>query len=299
MKSFYKKFAIILFGIILFLAILFVIWQTTKKTKIPETKTQIPPLVVEVKTPNPQEKVLGLSVEGRKIESYVFGQGKTQLVFAGGIHGGYEWNSVLLMYELIDYLAQNLESIPDNLTVTIIPSLNPDGVFKVVGKSGRFTAADISAKNTASGRLNANGVDLNRNFDCNWQPEGIWQGNKVSAGTKAFSEPESAALKKFVLEANPSAIIFWHSKSNAIYGSQCNGDMLLETKNIMDIYSKASGYKTVATFDQYQVTGDASDWLALIGKPSMTIELSSHESLDWEKNINGIKALFEYYKNKN
>jgi hypothetical protein len=245
----------------------------------------------ETKIESPRRLVLGLSVEGREIESYSFGSGPMQLAFIGGIHGGYEWNSVLLAYKFIDYLGENLKSIPKNLTIMVIPSMNPDGVFKITGKEGRFTASDIPAGSNAAGRLNAREVDLNRNFDCNWESKGVWQSKTVSGGTSPFSEPESAAIKKFVLENKPAAVIFWHSKSGTVYGSSCNNDMLDETTDIMNAYA-------APTFDQYKVSGDASDWLASINIPAITAELKTHETTEWQQNLAGIQALFEYYKNK-
>src|SRR3989344_8041800 len=55
----------------------------------------------------PEYRVIGTSVQGRKIEAYTYGNGDTNLLFVGGIHGGYEWNSVLLAYQFMDYLAGN------------------------------------------------------------------------------------------------------------------------------------------------------------------------------------------------
>ena len=91
--------------------------------------------------------------------------------------------------------------IPLNLKISIVPSLNPDGLYKIIKKIGRFSISDVP-KNTSteSGRFNANKVDLNRNFDCRWKSKSMWKGNVVSAGTKAFSEPESMAIKNFILK---------------------------------------------------------------------------------------------------
>jgi len=265
--------------------------------------SELPELVPAMKFPEkkaqgPEREVLGLSVEGREIESYKFGNGKTQIVFVGGIHGGYEWNSVLLAYEFMDYLKANPDVIPENLTVNVIPSLNPDGVFKIVGKAGRFAITDVPAGTNGAGRFNANDVDLNRNFDCHWKPKGLWGTKEVNCGTEPFSEPESIAIKKFVLEENPSAVLFWHSKSNGVYASYCDGDILQETRDIMNAYSKASGYPPYDTFDSYEVTGDATDWLASIGIPAISVELKTHETVEWEANLAGIQALFEYYESK-
>ena len=301
------KIVIAICCIALFGATLFFLSSLRKeavKINTPKTNTAAPVTVpaqpAETKVSDPRIDSLGFSVKGRKIQSYTFGNGKKLLVFAGGIHGGYEWNSVILAYELIDYLDQNRESIPKNLTITIIPSLNPDGVFKVVHKEGRFAMSDVPAGSNEEGRLNANAVDLNRNFGCNWKADAIWKGNNVSGGKAAFSEPESAALKQFILAAKPAAVIFWHSQSNTIYGSQCGGSaMLAETVDMMDAYSKASEYKTAETFTQYEVTGDATDWLSSINIPAMTVELATHNTIEWDRNLAGVKAIFKYYEGKN
>ncbi len=251
------------------------------------------PVVLGVK-----QKVIGLSVEGRKIESYTYGNGEKHLLFVGGVHGGYEWNSVFLAYKFIDYLNANPSVIPDGLRVTVIPSANPDGLFKVVKKEGRFVLSDVSKVKQIliSGRFNAHEVDLNRNFDCEWQPKSTWQSKTVSAGTAPFSEPEALAIKNFVLETKPDAVIFWHSQAGFVYASHCENVTLPETINIMNIYSRASGYPTAKSFDSYDVTGDAEGWLASINIPAITVELTTHETIEWEENLAGIKALFEYYK---
>lgn len=256
-----------------------------------------PEVPVEVPNNTPKREAIGVSVEGRNIDAYTYGEGETRLVFVGGIHGGYEWNSVLLSYEFMDYLDKNPDVIPDGITVTVIPSANPDGVYKVIGKGGRFTIADTPAvaDTTGIGRFNAHDVDLNRNFDCKWEPTSMWRSKIVSAGTEAFSEPEAQAIRNFVLENNPVAVIFWHSQSNAVYASECEDGILPETLDIMDAYSKASGYPAVKSFDAYEISGDAEGWLASINIPAITVELKTHETVEWERNLAGIEALFEYY----
>jgi len=253
--------------------------------------------LVEQKVSETKHEVIGSSVEGRNIDTYTYGNGETHIAFVGGIHGGYEWNSVLLAYMFMDYLDKNIDTLPQNITVTVIPSINPDGVYKVVGKEGRFTSADMPEDGLAlAGRFNANNVDLNRNFDCKWKPESTWKGNIVSAGSNAFSEPEAKALQDFVSKNNPKAVIFWHSQSNAVYASECEKGILPETIDIMNAYSFASGYQPVKSFDAYEITGDAEGWLASINIPAITVELKTHEDIEWSKNLAGIKALFEYYK---
>jgi predicted deacylase len=263
-------------------------------------ETPPPPIVPIVVVPHIlKSEVIGTSVEGRDIKVFNYGTGATKLLFVGGIHGGYEWNSVLLAYQFMDHLETNPDIIPKGVTVAIIPSANPDGMYAVTGKDGRFTAADIPSKTTlGQGRFNANKVDLNRNFDCKWQPKSTWKGNVVSAGSSAFSEPEAQAIRDFVSKFKPAAVVFFHSQSNAVYASECQNGILLETISIMNVYSKASKYPAVDAFSAYEVTGDAEGWLASIGIPAITVELSTHATVEWDRNLLGIKALFNYYEQK-
>ncbi len=258
----------------------------------------VPAIAEKVET-YPVKSVLGTSVEGREIESYRFGNGSTTLAIVGGIHGGYEWNSSLLAYELMDYLSANQNLVSKYLTVIIVPNANPDGLYKIVKKEGRFKASDVpTGVNEAPGRFNANGIDLNRNFDCKWQPKSTWQNKTVSAGTKPFSEPEAAVIRDFALSTKPASIVFLHSQSGAVYASQCEDGILPETLNIMNTYAKASGYKAVPEFDAYETTGDSEAWLAKVGIPSITVELTNHTDTDLEKNLAGIKALLKYYSSR-
>lgn len=295
-----KKFLVLL-AFVFFCGVgiaVFVSMTRTPDVLVPPSSSPEPEEVIS--TPVSNHRVIGTSVQGRSIDAYTFGTGATQLLFVGGIHGGYEWNSVLLAYTFMDHLAENPDLVPENVTVTIIPSANPDGVYEVVGVEGRFEATDVPAETAlGAGRFNANDVDLNRNFDCKWQSESKWRGNTVSAGTEAFSEPEAQAIRNIVTEIKPASVIFWHSQSNAVYASECEAGILPETRTVMDTYARAAGYPSVDTFDAYVVTGDAEGWLASIGIPAITVELATHESIEWAKNLAGVTALLEYYSAEN
>lgn len=248
--------------------------------------------------PPTEQRILGGSVENRPIEVYRFGTGDTELLYVGGVHGGYEWNSILLAYQFIDYLDANLNRIPEDLTISVIPNLNPDGLFAATGLEGRFTAADItdySMHETGEGRFNANSVDLNRNFACNWAPESTWRGQTVSAGDAPFSEPEAQALRGYVNQTNPAAAVFWHSRANAVYASECNDGVLPDTLRLMNTYATAANYAAVPSFDAYPITGDMEGWLASIGIPAITVELDTRTSTEWSQNQAGSIAIWNLF----
>lgn len=244
-----------------------------------------------------EETVIGQSVEGRDIIAYHYGTGDDEILLVGGIHGGYEWNTALIAYEAIDYFKANPSIIPNNVKVTVIPVLNPDGLYRVTLKSGRFTKADVSSSEMiqVSGRFNANKVDLNRNFDCDWQAEAKWQDKNVSGGTAAFSEPESKALRDYVNTNLPTAILVWYSAAGGVFASNCHGGVLAETNTLTNLYSQASGYPAHQEFNFYEITGDAVNWMAKRGIPAISVLLTDHQNTEWSKNQQGIEAILNYY----
>lgn len=298
MPSIYKK---VIGGLLSLLLLIFAVWIFFLNETPPVVVVEEVPVAETVPPPTPvveTKSIVGYSVEGRAIESYTYGTGTTTLLFVGGVHGGYEWNSTLLAYQFIDNLENKTIVVPENISVIVIPTLNPDGLFLVVGKEGRFAAEEIppnDAHATGQGRFNANDVDLNRNFDCKWQPASTWRGAKVSAGSAAFSEPEAAALRKLVLARNPAAVIFWHSQANSVYASECEDGILTNTITLMNTYANAADYIPVAAFDAYPITGDAEGWLASIGIPAITVELETRTSSEWDRNKKAIEAVINTY----
>ncbi|MEX0672700.1 MAG: M14 family metallopeptidase [Candidatus Paceibacterota bacterium] len=241
--------------------------------------------------------VIGSSAGDRDIMAYQYGDGSTELLFVGGVHGGYSANTALVAFEVMDWLEENPNVIPENVKVTVIPVLNPDGLNEVVGTTGRFSVSDIPSGDRSAGRFNANNVDLNRNFDCNWQSTGTWQSQEVDAGDSVFSEPESQALRDYIRSNEPDAAVVFFSAAGEVVASSCNNDSLPETQQMVSTYANASGYTAQETFGYYDITGDAVDWMAKQGIPAISVVLGSHNSAEWSKNRAGIEALFERYEN--
>ncbi|MEM7115455.1 MAG: M14 family zinc carboxypeptidase [Chloroflexota bacterium] len=236
---------------------------------------------------------IGYSTLGRPLEWYQFGSGPKQIVFVGAIHGGYEWNTALLAFQAIDYLTLNPDLIPESVTVHIIPVGNPDGLYLVTGSGGRFHRSQVNE--VVSGRVNANDVDLNRNWDCNWTADARWIQGSISGGTAPFSEAETQHMRDFLLARldQLEAVIFWHSKANLVVPGQCDGEHP-PSQRLAHVYGVAAGYP-VDAFTAYPVTGDVTDWLTTLDIPAVTIELRTHTETEWEQNLWGILAVLEAY----
>lgn len=263
---------------------------TTSAQQTNNIEQNIPPI-------DKTKTVLGQSVGKKDITAYHYGEGDSEVLFVGGIHGGYEWNTVLLARQLMDYLKTNPNSIPKNLKVTVIPVLNPDGLYKVVGTTDVFSKTDVSSSESVvtSGRFNGNNVDLSRNFDCDWKAEAKWQEKTISGGNSVFSEPESKAMKKYVETNKPSAVIVWYSAAGGVFASSCHNGVSKETDTLTKTFATASGYKAYNSFDFYAITGDMVNWLAKNNIPAISVLLTNHTETEWTKNKKGIDAVLKYY----
>ena len=222
---------------------------------------------------------IGLSTQGRPLTVYQFGQGPTRRALIGGIHGGYEWNTVALMSETIRYLGNNPQVVPPQLTLYILPNANPDG----------YAAGTDSVR----GRMNAGGVDLNRNWDYRWQMTATHGTRPVYAGSFAFSEPETRLLRDFVLLNRVSAAIIYHSAYGAVFHGA--GTAQTRTEELAELIAKATGYRLLPGGVPGQITtGNSIDWLTVNGVTAIEVELRSHRELDWERNLRGLKAFLNW-----
>lgn len=124
-------------------------------------------------------------------------QQPVRILVIGCTHGD-ELTSVALPLQWIAYARQNRT----DMHWRFIPSLNPDGLF--------------AQKST---RTNANGVDLNRNFNTpNWQAEtrDYWvrrtgRDPRRYPGKSPLSEPESRYLQKQIKTFRPDLIVSVHA----------------------------------------------------------------------------------------
>jgi len=230
--------------------------------------------------------VLGTSVEGREIVAYHYGYllAEKELLFIAGIHGSYSRNTVTLAKELMEYLEDNSDVIPEGYVATVIPDVNPDGYAKT------------SVSKSVEGRFNANDVDLNRNFDCQWSTTSKWQNQTVSGGTAAFSEPEAEAVRDYFAANQIEGVVVYYAAAGGVFASNCSDAVMPETLALTNAYAKASGYKAFESFDFYEISGDMVNWFAKNNIPAISVLLTGYESTEFSKNKAGVESFFNYYK---
>jgi hypothetical protein len=223
--------------------------------------------------------VFGHSAGERDLFFYRLGTGPSDRAIIGGIHGGYEWNTTVLVSQTLEYLQTNPEMVPVSVTLYIIPLLNPDGF--------------IAGRDAIRGRMNANGVDLNRNWDYQWQMTATHGLRPVSGGAYPFSEPETAALRDLILDRDVEIALVYHSGLSKIFSAA--DTTRSATIELAEMMSEATGYPYAPEGVPGQITtGDAIDWMSTQGITAIEVELTDHDDPEWERNIKGIIAFLNW-----
>ena len=164
----------------------------------------------------------GTTVGGNEIKAFISeNKGDDFLYLMAGVHGD-EVEGVYVLQKLYDWLQTSIQL---DIPIVVIPILNIDGY-------------------TAQTRVNANGVDLNRNLPTkDWKEE--FSEAQYNPGKNAMSEPENIFLEGLFQKFNPKFIYSFHSwKPIVNYNGDCLADA--ELVGLLNHYPVAGdiGYPT-------------------------------------------------------
>ncbi|XP_063365813.1 carboxypeptidase B-like [Cydia amplana] len=220
--------------------------------------------------------VIGKTCEGRDIKLLRISNSNPDnkgVWLDGGIHAR-EWVSVAVTTYIANEIVKNFHRMPESVTNKdwyILSVMNPDGYVYT------HTTDRMWRKNRAK-YGQCVGVDLNRNFSYGWGEAGEDgssedPGSIFYRGPKPFSEPETAAVQRAVLESNTDfeAFLSLHSYGEVIifpwgYTSEpCPSYVeLLEGGTVMArAIHEVNGrtYKVGSTKDiMYYSAGTSVDW---------------------------------------
>ncbi len=151
-------------------------------------------------------EVIGRSEQGRPIRALRVGSphARVKLLAVGVIHGNEQAGRAVVA-------RLRRARPPRGTALWLVDDANPDGT-------------------AASGRHNANGVDLNRNFPYRWQAQdGVYE-----SGAGPASEPETRVMQDFIERERPRVTLWYHQALRMVVKS--TGDAKLER-----LYSARSG----------------------------------------------------------
>ena len=228
-----------------------------------------------------RSEIIGYSVEGRPLQVYAFGEGENERMIVAGIHGGDEWNTITLANQLIRHLDQNPGAIPKDLKLYILPSLNPDGESRAHNKYGR---------------LNHNGVDLNRNFPVNWKEnwdrDGCWNYLPTSGGSGPGSEVETQTLMDFIYNHHIQVMVSYHSAALGIFPGGLPWDE--SSIRLARSLAQVTSYDFPPLDTGCTYSGTLADYAVSNGIAAVDLELTNHYDTDFDQNLQVLDVLLDF-----
>lgn len=232
---------------------------------------------------------IGESVMEKKIYCITLGEGEKKL-FVNGAHHGLEYiTSAFLMRFLreflyadqngCDLLGYDIKRLKNGVKLFVVPMVNPDGVDIAVNGldiTNRYHRHLISMVGIHSfnkvWQANANGVDINHNYDARWSVVEKRPSPSKYSGAYAESEPETRAVCEFVRSMDFDMLMAFHSQGGEIY-YDFDGLAARADKEVAERLSRASGYP-VRIPEGTASFGGCKDWfIKEFGKSGFTVEM--------------------------
>lgn len=238
---------------------------------------------------------IGKSVLGRKLYAIGIGNLKYANLFAASFHAQ-EWLTCSLMVRFAEDVCASMaqkthmgdisfqEAFMEKGLI-LVPMVNPDGVEIALhgaqsAKHLQKFVRQVAAKSTQSWQANAHGVDLNHNYDAQFdlckkaeEASGIVSPMPRQYGGKSpHSEPETKAVANLCCSFNVRCAFAFHSQGEEImfeYGEHTPQ----ASKYIASLLASCSGYQVI------RPTGLAShggfkDWfIDKLHRPGFTVEI--------------------------
>jgi len=215
-------------------------------------------------------QTIGTSVHGKAIQAVSLGSGQQTVLVIGGLHTGDENPAADLAEQLARYIGQHVKELPSAVRVVFVPRVNPDGY-------------------AGGTRLNANGVDLNRNWPtADWASSTTHGDEPVSGGSAPLSEPETKALHDYIDALAPIVVISLHAYAAIVEPNESGHAMQLASA-----YAKASGYKLIEEWPYYEITGELIESMNNLHTAAFDVELRQGASDTFDKNLAGLKAVLK------
>jgi hypothetical protein len=167
-----------------------------------------------------------------------------------GVHHAREPLGALICYAIVDELLKNYDTseqyrhLVDSLEIWLVPIVNPDGYEYIMQNQLQFPWWRKNLRdNNGDGVFDplVDGVDLNRNYDFNWDEGG--DGNPASwfyRGGSPFSEKEIQALRDLAWRENFLLGVSYHSYGESVLYPWGNYHRAPDQELIFDIAQRCA-----------------------------------------------------------
>lgn len=221
--------------------------------------------------------IIGRSRLNKPLYCIPLGKGRKRAVFAAAFHGlEYLTAEALTGFALA---FSKMHEYHSAIRVFVIPKVNPDGTeIAINGLNPQNKYHKEIIRNTGiidfrnSWQSNAAGVDINHNFNADWDPILTAPAPTKYGGHFPESEPETHAVARFLRKCKPDLFAAFHSQGKEIY-YDFNGMENKRAKKTAEAAARRAGY-TVSIPEGTAAFGGAKDWyIKEFHKQAFTIEL--------------------------
>lgn len=254
---------------------------------------------------------IGESVEGREMLLIKLGKGEKKIVLAGTHHAREYISSAYLLRSVDEYARcyaankpfgdYDIKALLDQVTVYIVPMVNPDGVNLVQNgvdavKSPETVKSMRMMKDSYNEwKANINGVDLNRQYPCHWdekQSNTDVPSSEMYKGKAPATEPEVQALMALCKNNEFALAASFHTKGEVIYWADSGTqDSIAAGATIAQTMADVTGYELMpASEDPAVYAAGFENWFRQdFSRPAFCVELTPsgngsapHDDADFE-----------------
>ena len=277
------------------------------RTDIPITSQSCDRMILEIIEAYPfcRTEVIAKTVYGRPLRTLVIGTGPRKVIYTAAHHAN-EWITSLVLLKYAEDLAEAIsqggcvfgvdaQGLADQVTIYMVPMVDPDGVDLVVGAIEPGTVPYEMAKTMASfypkipfpsgWKANLAGVDLNLQYPAGWLmareikfSQGYTKpGPRDYVGRAPLTQPEAKALAGYTEFIDPALVLAYHAQGQEIFW-QFRDIFVPGAEALGRELARVSGYKLAETPAESAYAGYKDWFIQNFRKPGYTVEVGRGEN---------------------
>ena len=243
------------------------------------------------------------TVFGRPVLALTVGSGPRKVLFAAAHHAN-EWITALVLLKFAEEFAAAIatdgkifgvdaNTVAKNVTIHLVPMVDPDGVDLVVGAA---TAEELAlARKLAvyypeipfpeGWKANLLGTDLNLQYPAGWLQareikfsQGFNRpGPRDYVGIAPLFEREARALAEYTRQTDPAVVLAYHTQGKEIYW-QFEDIAVPGARELGEEFARLSGYVLTEAAYNSSFAGYKDWFIRFFRRPGFTIEAGAGEN---------------------
>ena len=252
-----------------------------------------------------RSELLTRTAFGRPIRTLVIGTGPTKVIYSAAYHAN-EWITTLILLKFAEEFAEAIRqgtqifgtdarALAQQVTIYMVPMVDPDGVDLVVGtlpeNSAEFALAKALGENYPNipfpdgWKANLLGVDLNLQYPAGWLQareikfrQGFTRpGPRDYVGRAPLDQAESRAVYGYTQYIDPALVIAFHSQGKEIYW-KFKDIVVPGAEELGQRLAEVSGYTLADPAFASSFAGYKDWFIQEFRRPGYTVEVGTGEN---------------------